>query len=129
MSVIAVASTAAVVDAVRAATSVEVVGCGSRRVFGHAVQADTILDLSDFAGAIDHDPAELVVTVRPGTRVADIVATLAANRQQLAFEPPDLAPLWGGAPGAGSIGENRKIVGRPSVIILLYHVESDLGRR
>lgn len=104
MTVVHANSTAAVVDAVRAATTLDIIGAGSRRSFGHAVRAETVLDLSGFVGAIDHDPAELVVTVRPGTPVAEIVAVLAANGQQLAFEPPDLAPLWGGAPGAGSIG-------------------------
>ena len=104
MIVIAANSTAAVVDAVRAATTLEIVGGGSRRGFGHAVHAAATLDVSGFVGSIDHDPAELVVTVRPGTRVAEIVAVLAANGQQLAFEPPDLAPVWGGVPGAGSIG-------------------------
>ena len=105
MTMLNVDSTAGVVDAVRAATGgLAIVGAGSRRGLGHAVTADAVLDLSGLVGAIDHDPAELVVTVRPGTPVAAIVAVLAANRQQLAFEPPDLAPIWGGPAGAGSIG-------------------------
>ena len=105
MTVFQANSTASVVDAVRTATEpFEIIGGGSRRGFGHAVRAATRLDLSGFVGAIDHDPAELVVTVRPGTPVAEVIAVLAANGQQLAFEPPDLAPIWGGAPGAGRIG-------------------------
>ena len=105
MTVIHAASTEAVADAVRAATQpFEIVGGGTRRGVGHRVRADTVIDLSGFVGSIDHDPAELVVTVRPGTPVADIVSALAANGQRLAFEPPDLAPIWGGARAAGTIG-------------------------
>ena len=105
MTVVHANSTAAVVDAVRAATQpFEIVGGGTRRGVGHAVRAETVLDMSGFVGAIDHDPAELVVTVRPGTPVADVVAVLAGNGQRLAFEPPDLAPTWGGTAGAGTIG-------------------------
>jgi glycolate oxidase FAD binding subunit len=40
----------------------------------------------------------------PGTLLAEVEAALAANNQHLAFEPPDLGPLLGGAAGAGTIG-------------------------
>jgi glycolate oxidase FAD binding subunit len=36
--------------------------------------------------------------------LAEIEAALRENNQQLAFEPPDLAPLYGAAAGAGTIG-------------------------
>lgn len=63
-----------------------------------------MLDVGGLAGVVDYDPSELVLTARPGTPVAEVTALLAAQGQQLAFEPPDLAPLWGGATGAGTLG-------------------------
>ncbi len=97
-----------VVDAVRAAGAasrpLEILGSGSRRGIGHPVQAEDALCLDRMAAIIDHDAAELVVTVQPGARTADVIAHLAGSGQRLAFEPPDLAPLWGGAAGAGTIG-------------------------
>jgi glycolate oxidase FAD binding subunit len=45
-----------------------------------------------------------VLSAGAGTPLAEIEARLADNQQQLAFEPPDLGPLWGGAAGRGTIG-------------------------
>jgi glycolate oxidase FAD binding subunit len=53
------------------------------------------------------DPAQEVHSVRSaraGTPLAAIEAALEEQRQMLAFEPADLGPLLGGAPGAASIG-------------------------
>lgn len=99
---------AAVADAVResydAGRTFEVVGSGSRRGYGRLVDADAVLDVSGLSGIVDYDPAELVLTARPGTGIAEITALVADSGQHLAFDPPDLAPLWGGAPGAGTLG-------------------------
>src|SRR5262249_26034183 len=43
-------------------------------------------------------------TARPGTKVTEIVELLAAHNQQLGFDPPDWGPLFGAAPGRGTIG-------------------------
>lgn len=104
-----VANTAdAVVDAVRdagcAGRTLEIIGTGSRRGYGRPVYADAVLDVSGLAGIVDYDPAELVLTARPGTSLADIAALAAGHGQYLAFDPPDLAPLWGGEPGIGTLG-------------------------
>jgi len=102
-------STAAeVVDAVaRAAadeTPLEVLGHGTKRGLGRPLQAAQLLDLSALSGITLYEPNELVLTCRVGTPMAAIEAALAEHRQQLAFEPPDLSPLYGGAAGAGTIG-------------------------
>jgi len=99
---------AAVADAVRDACgrgrTLEVVGTGTRRGYGRPVAADDVLDVGGLAGVVDYDPAELVLTTRPGTPIADIAMLAAAHGQHIAFEPPDLAPLWGGAAGSGTLG-------------------------
>lgn len=50
-------------------------------------------------GIVDYDPAELVVTVRAGTPLADLQAELAAHGQMLPFEPP----AWTGATVGGTV--------------------------
>ncbi|MGO4129297.1 glycolate oxidase subunit GlcE [Inquilinus sp. YAF38] len=82
----------------------ELAGRGSKRGFGRPVQAAHALDLSGLAGIEVYEPEELVLTARPGTPMAEIEAALAASGQALAFEPPDLGPLYGGPADAGTLG-------------------------
>jgi glycolate oxidase FAD binding subunit len=84
--------------------ALEVVGCGSKRAIGRAAQWDTTLDLSGLSGVTLYEPAELVLSARAGTPIAEIEALVAGSGQELAFEPMDYARLLGGAPGSGTIG-------------------------
>src|SRR5882724_11008192 len=84
--------------------SLEVVGHGSKRTFGRPAQHDATLDMSAISGVILYEPEELVLSAKAGTPIAEIKALLAANGQELAFEPMDYAPLFGAAKGAGTIG-------------------------
>jgi glycolate oxidase FAD binding subunit len=61
-------------------------GGGSKDWYGETPQG-TILDTRAYAGIIDYEPTELVITARCGTPLAEIEAALAAQRQMLAFEP------------------------------------------
>ncbi len=85
-------------------TPLEVVGGGSKRAFGRPMQTAATLDLSALSGIETYEPHELFMTVRPSTPMAEIEAALAEKGQHLAFEPPDLGPLLGGAAGVGTIG-------------------------
>ena len=82
----------------------EVVGRASKRGLGRPVQAANTLDLSALSGITLYEPEELVLSAGPGTPLAEVEAALAEKGQELAFEPPDLGPLLGGAAGAGSLG-------------------------
>jgi glycolate oxidase FAD binding subunit len=82
----------------------EVAGRGTKRGLGRPVQAAHGIELSGLSGITLYEPEELVLSARAGTPLAEIEATLAEQRQQLAFEPGELAPLLGAAPGQGSIG-------------------------
>lgn len=108
MSAPAPRDAADVLDAVRAAlavrTPLELVGRGSRRGFGRPTAAAARLDLSALSGVRIYEPAELVLTADVATPLSELEALLAANGQQLAFEPPDLGPLWGAGEGSGSLG-------------------------
>ena len=94
----------AVIHAVAEDSPLEVVGGGSKRALGRPVEAGHRLDLSGLAGIELYEPAELVMTALPGTPLVTIEAALAEQGQQLAFEPPDLGPLLGGAAAGGTIG-------------------------
>ena len=59
------------------------------------MRADALLDVSRLAGVLDYEPAELVLTARPGTPLKEIEALLAGAGQMLSFEPPDWRGLLG----------------------------------
>jgi glycolate oxidase FAD binding subunit len=83
--------------------TLEVVGHGTKRAIGRAAQWDLSLDLSALSGVTLYEPEELVLSAKAGTPLAEIEALLAANNQELAFEPMDYGPLLG-IPGGGTIG-------------------------
>lgn len=97
-----------VLEAVRWAVSeetpVEVLGHGTKRGIGRPVQAEHSIDLSRLTGVTLYEPAELVLSARAGTPVAELEALLAQSNQQFDFEPMDYGPLLGGEPGTGTIG-------------------------
>ncbi len=94
----------AVTWAVAEGAPLEVVGRGSKRELGRPVQAAHSLDLSQLGGITLYEPEELVLSARAGTALADIEAAIGEKQQMLAFEPTDLGPLLGRAPGGASIG-------------------------
>lgn len=80
-------------------------GGGTHADWGMPIGDDVAqLNMARFAGVVDYDPAELVLTVRPATPLHEIEALLAQSGQALAFDPWDMAPLWGREPGAATIG-------------------------
>ena len=95
---------AAVQSALAEAKTVEIVGHGSKRAIGRPAQTDLTLDLSALSGVTLYEPEELVLSAKAGTPLAEVEALLAANGQQLAFEPMDYAAVLGGVAGRGTIG-------------------------
>jgi len=95
-------------DAVRWALgndkALEVAGHGTKRAIGRPSQTDLTLDLSGLSGVTLYEPAELVLSAKAGTPLAEIEALLDKNNQELAFEPMDYGPLLGGKAGLGTIG-------------------------
>ncbi len=83
--------------------SLEIVGGGTKRALGRPMKTDHVLDVSRLEEIVAYEPAELVLTVRPGEPLASINAELKQNRQMLAFEPPDWRALLG-AEGAETLG-------------------------
>ncbi len=81
-----------------------VAGRGSKGSIGPRPTAQHVLDLSKLSGITAYEPEELILQAKAGTTIADIESALAAKEQMLAFEPPDLGPLFGNAPQRGTIG-------------------------
>src|ERR1043166_5827965 len=95
---------AAVQWALAEGKTLEVLGHGTKRAIGRAAQWDLTLDLSALSGVTLYEPEELVLSAKAGTPLAEIEALLAANGQQLAFEPMDYAAVLGGIARRGTIG-------------------------
>ena len=103
-------------DAVRWAVAgeqpLEVIAGGSKRDFGRPVQSAATLSLAAFDGIVDYQPSELVLTAKAATPLATIEAAIGAERQMLAFEPADYAPLLGSAEGARLWAEHSPATSR-----------------
>ena len=92
--------------------ALEIRAGGSKSALGRPVRADALLDVSRLAGVVDYEPAELVLTARPGTPLKEIQALLAGNAQMLSFEPPDWRGLLG---GGGEPTLDQPTLGEPTL--------------
>lgn len=98
---------------------VRIRGGGTKDFYGQALAGD-ILDTRAYAGIIDYEPTELVITARCGTPLADIDAALAEHNQMLAFEPPHFGAgaTLGGAIATGLSGPRRATSGAARDFVL-----------
>jgi glycolate oxidase FAD binding subunit len=88
-------------EVVAGATRPLLVRGGGTRAIGHAV--GEVLETGGLAGVELYEPGALTLVVRAGTAVSDIDRVLAAERQRLAFEVPDLRGILG-REGLSTIG-------------------------
>ena len=94
----------ALIDKVQTARSLKapllIRGGGTKDFYGEAPRGEP-LDTTALTGISDYTPSELVVTVRAGTPLAELEATLAGRGQCLPFEPPRFGTngTMGGAVG------------------------------
>lgn len=82
-----------------------ITGGGTRAGFGNHVQAEAGLSTRKLSGILSYNPAEMTMSARAGTPMAEIEAALAGNRQMLAFEPMDHRGVMGtsGEPTIGGV--------------------------
>jgi glycolate oxidase FAD binding subunit len=110
-------------ERIRAATADErplrVRGAGTKDWYGQTLTGE-ILDTRAYRGIVSYDPAELVLTARCGTPLAEIEAALTERNQMLAFEPPHfgLAATFGGCIAAGIAGPRRASAGAARDFVL-----------
>jgi len=92
-------------DASESHRTVRVRGTGTKDYLGDLLPTDAIVETAALAGIVAHVPADLTVTVRAGTRLADLRQALAEAGQMLALDPPhgDGATI-GGIVSANSSG-------------------------
>jgi glycolate oxidase FAD binding subunit len=94
--------------AAAAGTPLRIVGGGTKDFYGQELVGDRF-DTTAYMGIVDHDPTELVITVRCGTPLAEVERVLAERGQMLGFEPPRFgeATTVGGCIAAGLSGPRR----------------------
>src|SRR5258705_1908802 len=87
-------------------------GGGTKDFYGESARGE-LLDISGYAGIVAYEPKELVLTVKAGTRLAEVERALASERQMLAFEPPHFGEdaTIGGTVAAGFSGPRRPYAG------------------
>lgn len=88
-------------EAIAAATAPLLVRGGGTRTIGQAV--GDVLETGGLTGVALYEPGALTLVVRAGTPAAEVERVLAADRQRLAFEVPDLRGLLG-REGVSTIG-------------------------
>ncbi|MGH8714366.1 MAG: glycolate oxidase subunit GlcE [Casimicrobiaceae bacterium] len=100
-------------------TPLRIVGGGSKDFYGQQLAGD-VFEVGGFAGIVDYDPTELVITARCGTPLADIERAMAESGQMLAFEPPHFGPnaTLGGCIAAGLSGPRRAYAGAVRDVVL-----------
>lgn len=91
----------------------------SKSFYGNKVNAQAI-NISDHKGITEYQPSELVVTVRSGTLLSELEAELKANKQMLAFEPPQHSDhtTIGGVIACGLSGPRRVACGSARDFVL-----------
>jgi glycolate oxidase FAD binding subunit len=99
-------------EAARTHAPLRLRGAGTKDFYGQAVEGQ-ILDTRGYAGIVDYDPTELVITARCGTPLATLEATMAERGQFLACEPPHfgIGTTVGGMVAAGLSGPRRAAAG------------------
>jgi glycolate oxidase FAD binding subunit len=115
-------------DAAAQKSPLRIRGGASKDFFARSLQGEP-LHTGGHAGIVSYEPSELVVTVRAGTALAELEATLAEHGQCLAFEPPHFAQgasagaaTCGGMVAAGLSGPARASVGGVRDYVLGAHL-------
>jgi len=103
-------------------------GGGSKDFYGNQARGE-LLDTRVYAGIVDYEPSELVLTARCGTPLADIEDALGEKGQCLPFEPPHFgAATFGGCVAAGLSGPRRASAGALRDFVLGVKLIDGRGR-
>ncbi|HWG03895.1 MAG TPA: FAD-binding protein [Beijerinckiaceae bacterium] len=80
-------------------------GGGTRAGLGQPVEADAVLSTRALSGITLYEPAEMVMSARAGTPLAEVARVLGETGQRLAFEPMDHRRLYNlsGEPTIGAV--------------------------
>jgi glycolate dehydrogenase FAD-binding subunit len=102
-----------------AGTPLRLVGGATKDFYGQDLVGERF-DTTAYAGIVDYDPTELVITVRCGTPLDEVEPALAEHGQMLGFEPPrfGIATTIGGCIAAGLSGPRRVSAGAVRDLVL-----------
>jgi glycolate oxidase FAD binding subunit len=116
-------------DAATRGVALRIVGGDTKRFYGRAIDGVPLVTRGH-TGIVRHDPAELVLTARGGTPLAEVEARLAAHGQRLPFEPPHFGTdaTLGGTVAAGLAGPARAWAGPLRDYVLGVRVLTGDGR-
>lgn len=109
-------------------------GGGTKSFYGNPFQrqsdAPVTLDMRSLKGIVNYHPSELVITALAGTPLQEIVETLDASGQLLAFDPPafGVEATIGGCVSAGLAGPGRLAAGPVKDYVLGAHLLDAQGR-
>jgi glycolate oxidase FAD binding subunit len=103
-------------------------GGGTKDFYGARIEGEP-LEMAGYAGIIAYEPRELVLTVKAGTRLADIEAALAAEGQMLPFEPPRFgeSATIGGTVACNLSGPRRPYAGAVRDFVLGARIVNGKG--
>ncbi len=110
-------------EAVRRAAArgapLRLVGGGTKDFYGQELVGEPF-PTGAYAGVVDHDPTELVITARCGTPLDEVERTLAGAGQMLGFEPPRFGAgtTIGGCIASGLSGPRRPYAGAVRDLVL-----------
>ena len=138
-----------VLDAVQQQHTILIEGGGTKKFYGnhalnsidkatlntidnrvpHNTNASVALKLNALHGIINYQPTELVVTAWAGTPLQEVIDTLAASAQMLAFDPPAFGAqaTLGGCVAAGLAGPGRYSGGPVKDYVLGTHLLTASG--
>ncbi len=130
-----------VLDAARQQHTILIEGGGTKNFYGnhalntidsgvpHMTSNSVALKLNSLRGIINYQPTELVVTAWAGTPLQEVVDTLAASSQMLAFDPPSFGAqaTLGGCVAAGLAGPGRYSGGPVKDYVLGTHLLTASG--
>ena len=87
-------------------------GAGSKDFYGRTLIGDE-LKVNGHSGVVSYEPSELVITARAGTKIRQLQALLAENKQMIGFDPPFCSDdsTLGGVVAAGLAGPGRPFYG------------------
>lgn len=91
-------------DASEAHRTVRVRGAGTKDYLGDLVPTDVTIETTALTGVVAHVPADLTVTVRAGTGLAELRRALDIAGQMLALDPPHPDATVGGIVAANASG-------------------------
>ena len=119
---------AAVRAAFESGTPLAIEGGGSKRFYGRRPAGEP-LAVGEHRGILNHEPSELVLTVRAGTPVREVQAGLAEQGQWLPFDPPrhDESSTIGGVVACAMSGPTRPWVGAVRDFVLGTRIVNGRG--